>query len=96
MANQQELAAQLKAVATQIQKIGTESKSTLEKVTKLEEALANSGGEISIELQEAVNDLKAQVAVVDDLVVDVPVTTEPEDGGTVDDDGNAVPEPTPA
>lgn len=72
MSTQAELAAQLKAVTAQIQKIGTETTKTLEKVSQLEDALNNQGN-VTPELQTAFDELKAQVTTVDDLIADVPI-----------------------
>lgn len=71
MSTQTELAAQVQAIGTQVAKIGEESKITLQKVTDLEFALANQDN-VSPELQAAVDALKQQVQVVDDLVADAP------------------------
>lgn len=60
---------EINAITAQVAKIGTETTATLAKVAELEEALANAG-EISPEVQAAFDALKAQVQVVDDLVVD--------------------------
>lgn len=69
MATQQELAAQLNQVATQVQKIGTETSTLVQKVADLEEAIGNQN-DVSPELQSAFDALKSQVQTVDDLVVD--------------------------
>lgn len=69
MATQAQLAEQLNTVTAQIAKIGTESTKTLQKVTELEEALANQDS-VSPALQTAFDNLKAQVTVVDDLIPD--------------------------
>lgn len=71
MATQAELAQTLADVSAQVAKIGTETSATLQKVADLEAALA-SAGEVSAEVQAAVDALKAQVQVVDDLVADAP------------------------
>lgn len=71
MATQAELAATLGTVSAQVAKIGTETQSILDKVAALEAALATQG-EVSAEVQAAVDALKAQVQVVDDLVADAP------------------------
>lgn len=69
-------AAEVKAITANVQKIGAESSATLDKVTALEEALANAGG-IPQDVQDAFEELKAQVKVVDDLVADAaPETPE--------------------
>jgi len=74
MATQAEHAQDIRDVTTQLQKIGNESAKTLAKVTELEEALANQGN-VSQEVQEAMQALKAQVTIVDDMVPDA----EPEE-----------------
>lgn len=73
----------LKAVTdltAQVDKIGTETKTTLQKVTDLEAALANQTG-VTPELQAAFDALKTHVQAVDDLIPDAapptPPTTEP-------------------
>lgn len=78
-------AAEVKAVSAQVQKIGAESSATLDKVRQLEEALANAGG-IPQDVQDAFEELKAQVKVVDDLVADAAPTdpTTPTDPAPVD------------
>lgn len=69
--NQQELAQGLDTIRAQVEKIGTESALTLDKVAALEAALGNAGG-VSPEVQAAFDALKAQVQVVDDLIPDPP------------------------
>lgn len=71
MTTQQELAQQLTGITTQLEKIGAESATTLEKVAALEQALADAGN-VTPELQAAFDALKAQVQIVDDLVPDAP------------------------
>lgn len=73
MATQKELTDQINALTGIVVKVGSETRTLL---TKIEELLAQIGneGEVSAELQTAVNDLQAQVDVVDALVPD---TTEP-------------------
>lgn len=75
MGNQQDLAAEINKVSEQIAKIKTESTATLQKVSDLEQALANQDN-VSPELQQAFDNLKAQVQTVDDLIPDAPATTE--------------------
>jgi hypothetical protein len=70
---QNELAAQLTAVTDQITKIGTETAATLQKVKDLEAVIA-AGGEVSAEVQTALDALKAQAQLTDDLVPDAPST----------------------
>ena len=69
MATNAELKADLDAVSAQVAKIGTETSATLQKVTDLENALANAGG-TTPEVDAAMAALKAQVQLVDDLVPD--------------------------
>jgi len=75
MATQQELAAALTEVTATIQKIGEETKATLQKVTDLENALANAGS-VAPEVQAAFDALKEQVGIVDALVPDTTPPTE--------------------
>jgi uncharacterized protein YoxC len=69
MATQEEAAAQLEAINTQLQKIGTETQSLLDKVTELQNAAA-AAGEVQPALQTAIDAVSAQAKVVDDLVPD--------------------------
>lgn len=71
MGKQADLAADMATVTAQIAKIGVESTATLQKVKDLEDALANQDN-VSPELQNAFDALKAQVTVVDDLIPDAP------------------------
>lgn len=71
MGTQTELAQQLNAVTAQLAKIGTETAATLQKVADLETLL----GTVTPEVQDALDKLKAQAKIVDDLVADAP---EPE------------------
>lgn len=71
MATQAELAADLQTVTAQVAKIGTETSTLLQKVADLEAALA-AGGVTTPEVDAAMAALKAQAAVVDDLVPDAP------------------------
>lgn len=71
MATQAELAAELFGIRTSVTKIGTETAATLAKVAELEAALAAAGG-TTPEVDAALAALKAQVQVVDDLVLDSP------------------------
>lgn len=71
MATQAELAQSLTDLTVQVNKIGEESKATLQKVTDLETALANAataGQTVAPEVQAAFDALKASVQAVDDLV----------------------------
>ena len=73
-----ELAQKLTETTAQVQKIGTETQTLIDKVAELTELLAN-GDEVSPEVQAAMDALSAQVGVVDGLVADI---TPPEGGGT--------------
>lgn len=75
MANQKDLADQLTALTTEVGKIGDETTATLQKVTDLEAALA-AAGDISPEVQTALDALKAQAQKVDDMVPDASATPE--------------------
>lgn len=76
MATSAELVTSLEGAIAQLGKIGGETATLLARVedlqAALDEAAANSNT-ISPELVAAVDALKAQVTVVDDLVPDVPV-----------------------
>ena len=69
MATQAELASDLATVTGQITKIGTETRSLLDKVVALQEALS-AAGSTTPEVDSALVALKAQVVVVDGLVPD--------------------------
>jgi uncharacterized protein YoxC len=71
MSTQAELALALDVIKVQVGKIGTETQSLKDKVAELVEALAAAGA-VSPEVEAALEALKAQVQVVDDLVVDAP------------------------
>lgn len=71
MATQAELAQSLADVSAQVSKIGAETSATLAKVAELEAALA-AAGSTTPEVDAALAALKAQVQLVDDLVVDAP------------------------
>lgn len=75
MTTQAELAAGLTSITNQISKVQAESSATLDRVTELESAIANSGG-VAPEVETAFAALKAQVQTLDDLIpdaADVPV-----------------------
>src|SRR5438046_1762527 len=63
MASQDQAAQQLKDVNQQLQKIGTETQTLLDKITALENAPA---ADVSPELQSAIDSVVAQAKVVDD------------------------------
>ena len=69
MATQAELANDLTALNDQVTKIGTETEGLKAAVASLEAALATAGS-VTPELQAAVDNLKARVQSVDDLVAD--------------------------
>ncbi len=72
MSTQAEVTELLNAATTQLQKIGAESAATLQKVLDLEAVIASMGTNVTPELQAAVDALRAQVQLVDDLVPDAP------------------------
>ena len=69
MSTQAEHAAALEAVSQQVAKIGGETRTLLQKVIELTDALAAAGG-TTPEVDAALAALQAQVLVVDELVVD--------------------------
>ena len=68
MATQQEAAAELVAVKEQLVKVGGETSTLLAKIEELLGQLANAP--VSEELQAAIDGVKEQAAVVDNLVPD--------------------------
>jgi hypothetical protein len=83
----EELVQGLQDATGQLVKVKGETSATLQKVTDLENALNNQGN-VSPQVEEAFNALKAQVQVVDDLIADAPTApieppVEGENGGTV-------------
>lgn len=76
MSTQAELAVILTELTAQVAKIGTETTATLQKVVDLEAALA-AAGNVTPEVQAALDALKAQAQAVDDLVPDAPVVEPP-------------------
>lgn len=72
MTTQAQLAADLQAVSAQITKIGTETTALLTKITDLEAAIA-AGGVTTAEVDTAMQALKDQAKIVDDMVPDAPV-----------------------
>lgn len=80
MATQKELTAEINALGETVSKIGSETQTLKQKVTDLEDALENQT-DASPELVAAVEALKTQVQVVDELVPDgevPPPDPEPE------------------
>ena len=71
MDTQVQLVEKINTAISQLGKIKDESTATLNKVSELQDIIDNQGG-VSPELQAAVDQLKAQVQVVDDLVADTP------------------------
>lgn len=71
MAEQTQLAAQMREVSTQLAKVRDE---ILAKVAELEAAL-DAADDVSPEVQEAFDALKAQVQGLDDINPDEPITT---------------------
>lgn len=69
MATQEQLAADLAAVTANVSKIGDETRTLLSKIDDLTAAVA-AAGNTTPEVDAALAALKAQVAVVDDLVPD--------------------------
>lgn len=74
MATQAELTEQVRTLTAKVQKVGTETRTLLTRIEELLAVIAN-GGQVTPELQAAVDDLQIQVNVVDELVPDAP--TEP-------------------
>lgn len=69
--NQAEAIAALQDATTQIQKIGDETRTLVQKVADLT-VLVEQQASVSPELAAAIEAVKAQVQVVDDLVPDAP------------------------
>lgn len=73
MANQAAAAQQVRDLTVTINKIGTETAATLDKVKALQEIIdAGNGGEVSAELQTAINEAIASAKATDDLTPDAP------------------------
>ncbi len=66
---QAELAKELKAVTSQVEKIGMETGKTLQKVIDLEAIIA-AGGNVTPEVNEALAGLKTQAQLTDDMIPD--------------------------
>lgn len=73
MATQSDAAAQLLAVNDKLVKVGTETATLLTKIQELQDAAANAG-QVTPELQAAIDAVATQAGKVDDLVPDAPVT----------------------
>jgi uncharacterized protein YoxC len=76
MKTQAELVETINAVQEQVAKIGEETQTLIDKVAELE-AVIEAEGSASPELIAAVEALKAQVQIVDDLVPDAVEDEEP-------------------
>lgn len=72
MATVNELTAELNAVKDQVVKIGTETRTLLTKIDDLTAIITSGNVPVPPDVQAALDDLKAQAKVVDDLVVDAP------------------------
>ena len=70
MATQEEVTAALVAAKAHVDKIGTETRTLLTRITELLAQIAANQSTVTPELQAAVDDLQAQLQVVDDLVPD--------------------------
>ena len=70
MTTQVEGVVEIQAVKEQVTKIGTETSTLLTKIEELTQAIENAGKDLSPEVQQALDDLKAQAQIVDDLVPD--------------------------
>lgn len=71
MATQAEAAQQVRDLTARINKIGTETAATLEKVNALQAIIdAGNGGTVSEELQTAINEAIASAQATDDLTPD--------------------------
>ena|SRR5438876_8251875 len=73
MQSQAQLAADLATVKDQVVKIGTETRTLLDKIDTLTAAVVNAGN-TTPEVDTALADLKAQAQIVDDLVPDAAPT----------------------
>lgn len=71
MVSQAQLASDLITVKESVAKIGNETSALVQKVADLEAAIGNAG-ETSPEVDSALQALKDQIQVVDELVADVP------------------------
>lgn len=76
MATQPELVSSINALTANVAKIGTETRTLLQRITDLEQAIVN-GAPVSPEVLEALAALQTQVGVVDALVPDAPETPAP-------------------
>lgn len=81
MTTQAELAAQLNTIGEQVTKIGTETQGLKDKVAELETAIQN-GGNVTQEVQDALDAVKSKLQSVDDLVTDAAPTPPAGDATT--------------
>lgn len=77
MATQAEAAAQLQTVVANLDKVSGETQALKTEVQALKDA-ATANGEVSPELQTAIDAVAARVAAIDALVPDAPAPVEPE------------------
>ena len=75
MSNQEAVAA-LNATNETLTKVGTETDALLKEIQRLNEALQNAGGQITPELEAAIEAVDTRAKAIDDLVADVPPTPE--------------------
>lgn len=71
MSTAAELAAAVSAATAQVTKIGDETRTLISKIQELQDAIA-AGFTTTPEIDAAMEALKAQVQIVDDLVADTP------------------------
>jgi uncharacterized phage infection (PIP) family protein YhgE len=71
MATQAEAAAQLQGISAELTKVAAETQTLLDNVKALQDA-ATAAGNVSPELQAAIDQVAAQAKTVDDLVPDAP------------------------
>lgn len=76
MATQAEAAVEVRNLTAKINKIGTETAATLQKVKDLE-AVIVAGGEVSSELRTALDEAIAAAQSADDLTPDAPTPPTP-------------------
>jgi len=70
--DQAQLLTEINTAKAAVAKIGNETRTLLNKVDALQQALANANASaVSPEVEAAMNDLNAQIVIVDDLVPDV-------------------------
>jgi hypothetical protein len=80
--DQAQLLTDLNIANTGIRKIGAETRTLLDKVDALQQAIAN-GPAVTPEVEAAMNDLNSQIVIVDGLVPDAPAPA-PEPAQTPD------------